>query len=157
MQYIAVRSNRSVHIIFLWIIGLIIGMLVFNHFKQPLTPMIQQVAFAPVSIFSLLLSSTLPLLLVLFLLKLRFVQAIYFIMVVKAFLYGFSLLSFSSCGYKTSLLLFSQTAGCILLILFCLIFMQRSKLSLSKVFPVFLLTNLFLILLDRFIICPMYS
>ena len=157
MQYTAVKTNRSVHIIFLWIIGLITGMLVFNHFKQPLTPMIQQIAFVPVSIFSLLLSSTLPLLLVLFLLKLRFVQAIYFIMITKAFLYGFSFLSFSFCGYKPSLLLFSQTTGCILLILLCFIFLPKQKRSINKVFPVFLLANLFLILLDYFIICPMYS
>ena len=154
MQFKAIRNQQYVHIIFFWVVGLILGMVFYYHFKEDFMRILLY-SSTPISFPALLLSSFLPLLLFVIFLRFRALFLCCFIILLKAFLYGFSFIQYA--GVKPCLILFSQTNSCILL--FLLFFLQKYKPELSRksLYLVFLFSDLILIIFDYFVICPIYS
>lgn len=155
MQYKTLRSHRYVHIIFLWLTGLILGMLLFHLFRQDFQNIIRQCTSVRISIFALLLSSFLPLILSVGFLRQGIFCVPFIFAFFKAFLYGFSLMIFT--GAISGLLLFSKTCSCFLLLLLIFIQICRPKFLSGRFCLVFLTVDLILIILDYAIIYPMYS
>ena len=154
MQSKASRSHRYVHIIFLWLTGLILGMLLFHLYRQDFQNIIRQFPSVRISIFALLLSSFLPLILTVVVLRQAIFCVPFIFAFVKAFLYGFSLMIYS--GAISGLFLFSQTCSCFLLLLLIFIQICRPKFLSFRLCLVFLTVDLILIILDYTVICPMY-
>ena len=105
-------------------------------------------------IFALLLSSFLPLILTVVVLRQAIFCVPFIFTFIKAFLYGFSLMIYS--GAISGLFLFSQTCSCFLLLLLIFIQIYRPKFLSFRLCLVFLTVDLILIVLDYTVICPMY-
>lgn len=146
---------RFVHIIFFWLIGLYFGMLVFSYFQTDFHQIIFRDPVAPILLFSVLSASLIPLLLVVFFIRTGFFLGHCFIILFKAFFYGLTVMSY--VGPAAIFLIFSQTTGCVLLLLLSFFNYSRKDRLDMKAFSVFIFADLFLILFDYFVICPLYS
>lgn len=157
MHFINIRRNRFVHIIFIWFISILFGMLFVYHFRSDFLPFIQKNAFRPVSMFAVLIFSFVPLILSVLFIGFQRFFLLYLILSLKAFLYGFAFLFYALCGIRSGFLLFSQSISCILFVLFSFISLEPRKLSFQNTAYIFLTANFILILIDYFIVCPLYS
>lgn len=155
MQGKTFRSHRYVHIIFLWLTGTILGMLLFHLFRQEFLFIIRQHSIVGISFISLFLSSFLPLALSILFLRQGIFFVPFFFLLFKAFLYGFSLMIYS--GAISGLLLFSQACSSCLLVFLLLIQIYRPKFSSGKLYLIYLTADLMIIILDYTVICPIYS
>lgn len=154
MQRSQVRKYGYVHIISLWLSCVLWGMILFYCFRHDFVPMISQKQLAPHLLFSLLISSFIPVLLaVFFLLFSRFILCC-FVIGISAFFYGFSLLAYISAGFLW--LPFSKTCGAVLLLLLVFIWLYKPYHLVKKSFFVFLVSDLFFVLLDYFVCYRMY-
>lgn len=155
MQAKALRSYRYVHIIFLWFAGLVLGMFLFYCFRHDFQDIIHHGSSPHISIFALLLSSFLPLLLSVVFLRQGVFCVCFIIVFLKAFLYGFSQMIYS--GAISGLLQLSQTSSCFLLLLLLFSQIHRSKFISRKICWIFLFVDLSFIIFDYAVLCPMYS
>lgn len=157
MQLLHSYKRRVVHIISVWIIGVFLGMLFLYCFQRDFVSILQHDPDPCISLFSLFLTSLIPLLLGYLFLRLHCYSAMYIIIFIKAFLYGFAVLLFSVFGLGANFMLFSQACSCVLMILFFFLSVCIRRFSLRKLLSVFLAADFFLVLVDYFFIYPMYS
>ncbi len=157
MQIRHLYKHRAVHIISIWIIGIFLGMLFTYLFQNDFVSVLQQNPHPSVSFFSLLLFSLLPLLLGYIFLRLHCYLAIYIIIFIKAFLYGFAFFLFSSFRIGANIMLFSQATGCILMILFFFLSICVRRIPVAKLLYVFLTVDFCFVIIDYFLLYPMYS
>lgn len=157
MQFHRWYKRRAVHIISIWIIGVILGMIFLSCFQNDFVSVLQQDPDPSVSFLSLFLTSLLPLLLGYIFLKLRCYCAVYIIIFIKAFLYGFTVLLFSLFSIGANIMLFSQATGCILMILFFFLSVCIRTIPVRRLLSIFLIVDFCFVIIDYFLLYPMYS
>lgn len=157
MQFFHSCNRRAVHIISVWIIGVFLGMLFLFCFQNDFVSILQQDPEPAVSFISLFLSSLLPLLLGYIFLRLHCYGAVYIIIFIKAFLYGFAALLFSLFKIGANIMLFSQATGCILMILFFFLDVCLKRFPVRKLLFIFLIADFCFVLVDYFLLYPVYS
>ncbi len=155
MQQVTIEHKRIVHIISLWLCFLFLGMMLFHCFRRDFYPIIYQDSFPSISFLSLVLSSVVPVALVVLFLHFSCFFPCYVIVSLKAFFYGFSLSVYG--GAQAGFLLFSQSVSSILLLLLIFIWLYKPVHSVKNLLYIFLFVDLLFILLDFFLICPLYS
>ena len=155
MQRIANQKKWIVHIISLWVFFLFLGMTLFHCFRRDFYSIIHQDSFPSISFLGIVLSSFVPVALVVLFLHFSCFFPCCVIVSLKAFFYGFSLSVYG--GAQAGLLLFSQSVSSILLLLMIFAWLYRSVHPVKNLLYIFLFVDSLFILLDFFLICPLYS
>ncbi len=162
MQQKSTLSYRYVHIILLWMMGLLFGMYLSFGYKDILFEYFVADMLSKPSLIGLLVSTVLPLVFVLIAVRFYLYSFLYLLIFVKAFLYGFSLIAYciafgGGFVFLSGVLLFSQSCGCILFLFLSFLLIQRISASTKQLSCFFIPANLFLVVLDYFIISSVYT
>ena len=160
MQLKRTFSDRYVHIIFFWVIGLFLGMYLAFGFRGVLFDSFSSDLLSQPSLVALFAGMLLPVALVLIAGSLHLYFIIYILVFCKAFLYGFSLLVYGivlgrSFGLISGMFLFSQNCCCILFLFLC--FLLTSTKTTKKLSYLFIPANICFVIFDYYVTTFIYN
>lgn len=153
-------SKYYVHIISVWIIGLLLGMLLSFWSGRTLQQLIRLESFSAPSAFGIILSSVLPIVLVLIAGHFHLYWLVLLVLFAKGFVHGFSVYAFcytygSGSALLSGMLLFSQSCCAMILIASCFLVLYRS-ISVLRLSRIILPAVTFLILIEFLLNAPLY-
>ena len=160
MQLKRAFSDRYVHIIFFWLIGLFSGMYLAFGFRNVFLEHFSSDLLSQPSFTALFAGILLPIVLALIAGSGRFYFLLYILVSCKAFLYGFSLLAYGvvlgrSFGAISGLFLLSQNCCCILFLFLCFILIHTK--TTKKLSCLFITANSCFVILDYFLTSFFYN